>query len=219
MLIKRVLDIIMSGGLLILIAPVILVVAIFVRLDSKGPVFYSQTRVGRFGKLFKIFKFRTMIEEADSKGPLISLSSDTRVTRLGLFLRKFKIDEIPQLINVLLGDMSMVGPRPEVPKYVKFYRALEKELILSVRPGITDLASLCFRDESKMLNCNEDFEAKYVNDIIPEKVKHYILYVEKQSLMFDFKILVLTFVILVLRCDYLTVMKLLDSKYKSNVFK
>ncbi len=155
-------------------------VAISIMLDSKGPVFFRQKRVGKDFKEFRIYKFRTMVDEASLNGQQITVSGDKRVTRVGKFLRRHKIDELPQLINVSKGDMSFVGPRPEVGKYVEMFRT-EYDKLLRVRPGITDPASIQYSDEEKILASATDWEKAYVERVLPEKIKLASQYVDKQS--------------------------------------
>jgi len=171
------------GGLLCL-SPLFVVVAILIKLDSRGPVFFKQDRMGRAFRPFLIYKFRTMVRDAPYKGGPITFGEDPRITVIGRFLRKIKIDELPQLINVLKGEMSIVGPRPEVRRYVELFRE-DYEEILTVRPGITDLASLKYRDEAAILGSCHDPEAMYSKCILPEKVNLAKEYVRSSSLIFD----------------------------------
>jgi len=191
MLIKRVFDIVFSLIGLIILLPLLLIIALLIKLESKGPVFYMQTRVGQHNKDFKIFKYRTMFVGSDKKGLLTLGDKDPRVTKIGFFLRKYKLDELPQLINVLLGSMSFVGPRPEVRKYVDFYS--EEDLkVLRLKPGITDFASIEYRDEAELLKTAEDPEAFYIETILPEKLKLHKKYINSQGLWTDFKIILKT---------------------------
>ncbi|MGM9488976.1 sugar transferase [Ideonella sp. YS5] len=185
---KRVFDLVCAALGLLLLAPLLLVVALWVRLDSPGPVFFRQERVGRFGVPFRIHKFRTMSHEAPH-GPQITVGADARITRAGAFLRRHKLDELPQLIDVLKGDMSLVGPRPEVPRYVAMYPPGLREKVLSVRPGITDPASLQFRDESGLLARAADPEREYVEVVMPAKLKLAAQYVESANLATDLKLI------------------------------
>ena len=181
---KRLFDVLASGIGLIVLSPIILILAIWIKLDSKGPVFYRQVRVGRYNKDFRIFKLRSMRGGAD-KGSLVTIGGhDPRVTRSGYFIRKFKFDELPQLINVLLGDMSLVGPRPEVRHYVDYWTP-EQMHVLDVRPGITDPASIKFRNENELMEKAEDPEKYYIEVIMQEKIRLYLEYVDKQSLFYD----------------------------------
>ena len=173
---KRLFDILVSAVGLICLSPLLLVVAIWIKLDSPGPVFYRQVRVGRYNKDFRIFKFRSMRIGSD-KGSLVTIGGrDPRITRSGYFIRKFKIDELPQLINVLIGDMSLVGPRPEVRHYVNYWTA-EQMHVLDVRPGITDPASIKFRNENELLAQASDPEKYYIDVIMQEKIRLYLDYV------------------------------------------
>lgn len=168
-----------------------LVVAGLIRLDSPGPIFFRQERIGLRGKSFKIFKFRTMRVDADKLGGQLTVGGDPRITRAGRFLRKSKLDELPQLFNVLQGEMSLVGPRPEVPKYVALYTP-EQRRVLEVRPGITDLASIEFRDENDLLESQADPEAFYIREIMPRKLTLNLGYIAQQGLVFDLLIVLRT---------------------------
>ena len=189
---KRLFDIAFALLALLLLGPLLLAVALWVRLDSPGPVFFRQQRVGRSGQLFDIYKFRTMQTGAEAMGPQITVGEDARITRAGAWLRRSKVDELPQFINVLRGDMSVVGPRPEVPRYVAQYPADVRETVLSVRPGITDLASIEFRDESALLARSSDPERTYVEQILPAKLRHAQEYVRTRSLWLDLRIIART---------------------------
>ena len=185
---KRVFDIVASGFGLVVLSPLFLIIAIWIRLDSEGPVFYRQARVGRNNKDFKILKFRSMKEGSDN-GSLVTVGGrDQRITRFGYFLRRFKLDELPQLINVFVGDMSLVGPRPEVRHYVDFW-TLEQMHVLDVRPGITDPASIKFRNENDLLDKADDPEEYYINVIMQEKIRLYLEYVENHSLWYDIRLI------------------------------
>ncbi len=186
---KRLLDLILSAFGLLLLAPFLLAVAFWIKVDSAGPIFFRQERTGRNGRPFRIHKFRTMIVDAEARGLQLTVGQDVRITPSGRFLRKYKLDELPQLIDVLIGDMSLVGPRPEVPKYVAHYPAGVRELVLSVRPGITDFASIEFRDENALLEGASDPEHEYIQKILPIKLDYYLKYVECQSLWLDMKII------------------------------
>lgn len=193
---KRLFDIVASCIWLVVLSPLLLAVAIWIKLDSKGPVFYRQVRVGRYNKDFRIFKFRSMRMGSD-KGSLVTIGGrDPRVTRSGYFIRKYKLDELPQLLNVLLGDMSLVGPRPEVRHYVNYWTA-EQLHVLDVRPGLTDPASIKFRNENDLLGAVEDPEAYYINVIMQEKIKLYLEYVENASFWYDLKLLFKTLKVIV----------------------
>jgi len=189
---KRLFDIAFALLALLLLGPLLLLVALWVRLDSPGPVFFRQQRVGRGGQLFDIVKFRTMRTGAEAMGPQITVGQDTRITHAGAWLRRSKVDELPQFINVLRGDMSVVGPRPEVPRYVAQYPADVRQAVLSVRPGITDLASIEFRDESALLARSSDPERTYVEQILPAKLRHAQEYVRTRSLWLDLRIIART---------------------------
>ena len=186
---KRVFDICAALCALLALSPVFMGVAVWIKLDSRGPVLFRQQRVGRAGRLFQILKFRTMRTKADTGGLQITVGEDARITRAGVFLRKYKIDELPQFLNVLRGEMSVVGPRPEVPRYVAFYPPDVKRIVLSVRPGITDPASLAFRDESSLLAQASDPESHYVNVVLPTKLEHSIRYVQTRSFWSDIRII------------------------------
>jgi len=193
---KRLFDIVASGLGLIVLSPLFLVLAIWIKMDSKGPVFYRQVRVGYKNKDFRIFKFRSMRVGAD-KGSLVTIGGhDPRVTRSGYFIRKFKFDELPQLINVFLGDMSLVGPRPEVRHYVDYWTP-EQMHVLDVRPGITDPASIKFRNENELMEQAEDPEKYYIEVIMQEKIKLYLEYVEKHSFLYDIGLIFKTFWVIV----------------------
>ena len=196
-MIKRLFDIVASGCGLLVLSPVLLIVALWVKLDSKGPVFYRQVRVGRYNKDFRIFKFRSMRVGA-VKGSLVTIGArDPRVTRSGYFIRKFKLDELPQLINVLVGDMSLVGPRPEVRHYVDYWTP-EQMHVLDVRPGITDPASIKFRNENELMEKAEDPEDYYINVIMQDKIRLYMEYVDNASFLYDLKLIFKTFKVIIL---------------------
>ncbi len=185
-----------SGFGLLVLSSLFLILAIWIKLDSKGPVFYRQVRVGRHNKDFRIFKFRSMRVGSD-KGSLVTIGGrDPRVTRSGYFIRKFKLDEFPQLINVFVGDMSLVGPRPEVRHYVDFWTP-EQMHVLDVRPGITDPASIKFRNENELLEKAADPERYYIDVIMQDKIKLYLEYVENASFWYDIKLIFKTFWVIV----------------------
>lgn len=188
-MLKRFFDLSTSAIAIALIWPILLLISIWIKLDSSGPVFFRQERVGRHGRTFRIFKFRTMTVDAEKKGLQLTVGGDNRVTRAGKFLRKTKLDELPQLFDVLIGNMSIVGPRPEVPKYIAQYPASIRKQVLSVRPGITDRASIEFRNENEILSNSADPEKSYINEILPIKQKYYIEYVNKNSFLGDLKII------------------------------
>lgn len=189
-MLKRIFDIISSLFGLILLSPFMLIIAILIKLDSKGPIFFKQVRVTKNGREFKIFKYRTMRVGSD-KFSQITVGKDSRITKVGDFLRKYKLDEIPQLINVLIGDMSLVGPRPEVPKYVALYTEEQRE-ILKVRAGITDYASIEFSNENDILANETDPEKAYIEKIMPRKIELNKKYLSEISVMTDIKIILLT---------------------------
>ena len=179
-----------------LLGPLFLVLAIWIKMDSKGPVFYRQVRVGKNNKNFRILKFRSMHVGAD-KGSLVTIGGrDSRITRSGYYIRKYKFDEIPQLINVLIGDMSLVGPRPEVRYYVNYWTS-EQMHVLDVRPGITDPASIKFRNENELMEKAEAPEDYYINVIMQEKIKLYLEYVENASFWYDIKLIFMTFKVII----------------------
>lgn len=196
---KRLFDLLLSSIGLLLLAPLLLLIAALIKLDSPGPVLFRQERVGRFGQPFRIHKFRTMRHEPAGQGLQITVGADRRITRVGGFLRASKLDELPQLFDVWLGDMSLVGPRPEVPRYVAHYPAELREKVLSVRPGITDIASIEYRDESAVLARAADPEHAYVNEVLPHKLALAARYVERSSLWLDMWLIWRTVVAIVRR--------------------
>lgn len=190
----RFLDFMLSLIGLIILSPIMGIVAILVKVDSPGPVFYRARRIGRDGKTFRLFKFRSMVLEADRQGPGITVAGDQRVTRLGKLLRKYKVDELPQLINVLRGDMSLVGPRPEDPQYVALYTA-EQSKILKVKPGITGVAALTYRHEEEILQ-GPDWEATYIQRVMPDKLALELAYQRRRTFWSDLGIIFKTFQII-----------------------
>ena len=188
---KRLFDIMLSFLGLLLLSPVFLVIAMLIKLESKGPVFYRGKRVGRFGKPFKIYKFRTMVADAEKLGGPSTAADDPRLTRTAGFLKKYQLDELPQLINVLKGEMSLVGPRPEVQMYVSMF-SKEEEVILSVPPGMTDYASLWNFHEGELLRGSKDPEKTYMEKVRPEKIRLQLEYVREHSFWVDFKIVLMT---------------------------
>lgn len=182
---KRLFDWLASTLGLLLLAPLFLVLTLWIKLDSRGPVFFRQERVGQYGNTFRIHKFRTMVVDAEKRGLQITVGADARVTRIGHRLRKYKLDELPQLIDVWLGRMSLVGPRPEVPRYVACYPADVRERVLSVRPGITDKASIEFKDENEILGRAADPHRAYIEEVLPIKLRYCLDYVENRSLLGD----------------------------------
>jgi lipopolysaccharide/colanic/teichoic acid biosynthesis glycosyltransferase len=195
---KRAFDVTASALALILLSPLLVMIALWIKLGSPGPVFYRGLRVGRYGRDFRIFKFRTMVADAEKLGGSSTADDDPRITRAGRFLRKHKLDELPQLINVLRGEMSLVGPRPEVRRYVDIYSD-EERIILSVRPGITDWASLWNSDEGAVLAGSSDPEQEYLEKIRPEKIRLQLEYVRRRSFCTDVAILWTTILAVVLR--------------------
>lgn len=191
LIIKRVFDLVFSFFGIILLLPMFFIISIIIKTSSKGPVIYKQERIGKNEKKFVIYKFRTMIVGADKTNQLITVGNDRRITKFGLILRKFKLDELPQLFNVLFGTMSFVGPRPEVSKYVEIYNESQK-IILQLKPGITDYASIEYRDENNLLSKSEDPEETYIKEIMPKKIELNLLYAYKVSLFEDIKIIFLT---------------------------
>lgn len=185
---KRLFDIAASLCGLVLLAPLFALAALWIRLDSPGPVFFRQQRVGRHGKLFSIYKFRTMRPQAPAHIQL-TVGHDPRITRAGAFLRRYKLDELPQLINVVNGTMSLVGPRPEVPRYVACYPPEVRDIVLSVAPGITDWASILYREESDILGRAADPERAYLETILPAKLEYYVRYVRERGFWTDLRII------------------------------
>jgi lipopolysaccharide/colanic/teichoic acid biosynthesis glycosyltransferase len=195
---KRAFDISSSLIGLVCLSPIIFLSAGLIRLSSSGPVFYRGLRVGRYGKTFRIFKFRTMVADAESRGASSTSDDDPRITRIGKFLRKYKVDELPQLINVLRGEMSIVGPRPEVKKFTDLF-SVEESTILTVRPGITDWASLWNPDEGALLHGSLDPDRDYLEKIRPEKVRLQLKYVRERSFWTDLRIIFQTLQVVVKR--------------------
>lgn len=191
-MLKRAFDVAFSAGTLLVLSPLLLAVAVWIKLDSPGPVFFRQVRVGRGGREFSILKFRTMRTDAERHGQL-TVGADTRITRSGAWLRKYKVDEFPQFFNVLVGDMSIVGPRPEVPRYVALYKPATRDTVLSVRPGITDLASIEYRDENALLGTSTDPERTYIEQVMPAKLHLCERYVRERSFRGDLAIICRTF--------------------------
>jgi lipopolysaccharide/colanic/teichoic acid biosynthesis glycosyltransferase len=181
---KRTFDIFMAATGLVLFSPLLLLAALWIKADSHGPIFFRQERIGKGFRPFLIYKFRTMIESAPSKGSPITYGNDARITRAGRILRKTKLDELPQLVNVLKGEMTFVGPRPEVPQFVEMFRQ-DYEEILKVRPGITDLASLKYRNEAEILGRSADPRQEYISRVLPDKINLGKEYVRSSSLVFD----------------------------------
>lgn len=192
---KRTIDIILSFVGLIILSPIFLILAILIKLDSKGPVFFRQERITRYGKTFKIFKFRTMVQDADKKGALVTTKNDKRITRVGKLIRKCRLDETPQLINILVGDMSLVGTRPEVKKYVDAYTD-EMKATLLMRAGVTSEASICFKDEDEIINNgikkHISIDETYVKKILPKKMIMNLEYIKSFNFFSDIKIMAKT---------------------------
>ena len=187
----RFFDILLSSIGLILLSPLLLLVYVLVRTESKGPGFYSQKRIGKDGVPFRLYKFRSMRRGSD-KGHLITVGGrDSRITKVGYYIRKYKIDELPQLWNVLIGDMSLVGPRPEVERYVRLYTP-EQRIVLSVKPGITDYASIAFSNENELLGQAKDPEEMYINEIMPKKIEYNLNFINNRTLVEYFKIIFMT---------------------------
>ncbi len=189
---KRIFDLVLTIPGIIILIPVIIVLAVWIRLDSPGPVLFRQFRVGKNGRDFLIYKFRTMYDGAEASGKLFTLERDERITGCGKILRKFKLDELPQLFNVLKGDMSLVGPRPMLPGYLAKYPAKFRKVILSVPPGITDYASVFYINENKMLNSMPDPEKVYLKEVLQTKLSYALYYISKRSLVMDLRIILIT---------------------------
>jgi lipopolysaccharide/colanic/teichoic acid biosynthesis glycosyltransferase len=194
---KRCFDIFGSftGG--VFLSPFLLFIAVWIKMDNKGPIFFIQKRVGLHGKTIGVYKFRTMVVDAESKGLKITIGKDPRITKSGQFLRKYKLDELAQLFNVLNGSMSLVGPRPEVQEYIDLYPDEIRRKVLSVKPGITDFASIEFKDENQMLDNSSDPNKTYIEDILPIKQQYYLKYVEEQNIFLDIKLIFKTIIVLI----------------------
>ena len=190
---KRAMDIVLSACALAILWPLLLLIALAIWIDDPGPVFYRQVRVGRNGKTFRIFKFRSMVMDADKKGLAITVGRDSRITRVGAVLRKTKLDELAQLLNVILGQMSFVGPRPEVHKYVELYTPYQRQVLL-VRPGITDYASIAYRNENDLLAGAPNPEAMYIEQIMPDKIELNMKYLREISPLADIRLILKTIV-------------------------
>lgn len=193
---KRIFDVLFSLIGIIVLLPVYIIISLLVMTDSKGGILYKQERTGKGDKIFKVFKFRTMRPDSFSKGALTVGSRDPRITNVGYYLRKYKLDELPQLFNVFFGDMSFVGPRPEVKKYTDLYNEAQKK-VLTVRPGITDYASIKFRNENDLLSVSDNPEQLYIDEIMPEKLDLNLKYINDNSLFKDIKIIFDTFYVIV----------------------
>ncbi|MFT3817653.1 MAG: sugar transferase [Rubrivivax sp.] len=196
---KRSFDLAASALALLLLAPLLALIACLIKLDSPGPVFFRQERVGRGGRPFRIHKFRTMVADAPHRGPALTVGADPRITKSGAWLRRTRLDELPQLIDVLQGHMSLVGPRPEVPRYVQHYPPALRERALAVRPGITDPSSLAHLDESELLAAAADPEREYIETILPRKLQAAADYAERASLWTDLQVIARTLRLLVQR--------------------
>lgn len=197
-LFKRIFDFLVSLFGIIIVSPILLIIAISIKINSKGPILFKQIRVGKDGKKFKILKFRTMTNNTEKKGLQLTVGRDNRITSTGHFLRKYKLDELPQLFNVLKGEMSLVGPRPEVPKYVEMYSE-EQSKVLKVKPGITDLASIEYRDENTLIAKSKNPEETYINEIMPKKIELNIEYISRFSIFFDMKLIFDTILSIVIK--------------------
>jgi len=191
-MLKRFFDIIFSFAGVIILSPVFLIIVILIKSDSAGKVIYRQFRIGKNGKDFNLLKFRTMKVDSDKSGLLTIGGHDSRITKAGYLLRKYKLDELPQLVNVFTGDMSFVGPRPEVSKYVKLYTEQQKK-VLEVKPGITDIASIKYRNENELLENSKDPERFYIEEIMPDKIKMNLDYINERSFFKDIKLIFMTF--------------------------
>jgi lipopolysaccharide/colanic/teichoic acid biosynthesis glycosyltransferase len=196
---KRAFDLLAAGLGLLLLSPLMLAIALAIKLDSRGPVFFRQQRVGRHGVPFCIHKFRTMVADAAQRGPALTVGADPRITRVGRWLRRTRLDELPQLIDVLAGHMSLVGPRPELPRYVEHYPAALRERALSVRPGLTDPSSLLYLDEAELLARAADPEREYIEVILPRKLQCAADYAAQASLRSDLGVLLRTLRVLIVR--------------------
>ncbi|WP_299877323.1 sugar transferase [uncultured Cocleimonas sp.] len=192
MLSKRLFDLFFVIPGLLVLAPFLLIIALVIKLKDGGNVLFKQVRVGKNGKYFDVLKFRTMVLDAEKLGNKVTTGDDPRITPIGRVLRKYKLDELPQLINVLKGEMSLVGPRPEVPEYVEFYPEETRSIVLSVPPGMTDKASIEFVNENDLLSGSEDPVSDYKNKVLPIKLKYYVEYVKERSLWMDFKLIIKT---------------------------
>lgn len=188
---KRAFDLVTALAGVLLLSPLLLLIALWVKWDSPGPVLYRQQRVGRGGALFSIYKFRTMHQRPDG-GPELTVGADPRITRAGTLLRRYKLDELPQLFNVINGSMSLVGPRPEVPRYVAHYPEPVRQIVLSVAPGITDWASIMYKDENAVLARAGDPERAYIDTVLPAKLQYYVRYVRERTFWTDVRIIVRT---------------------------
>ncbi len=189
--VKRVFDLLLSFLVFLVCVPVLLLLALFIKLDSPGPVIFSQERITQYGKAFRIYKFRTMVQNAEQLGTQVTVDHDPRITRMGRLLRKCRLDELPQLFNIIKGDMSFVGTRPEVKRYVEQYSE-EMYATLLLPAGVTSLASIRYKDEEALLSGAEDADAVYVNEILPEKMAYNLAYIQKFNFWYDMKLMVMT---------------------------
>lgn len=196
LILKRIFDILVGLILLVILSPLLMIVSIIIKLDSQGPVFFKQTRVTQYGKEFQIFKFRSMVNDAELIGPSVTTNNDLRITRIGLFLRKYRLDEIPQLFNIVSGDMSFVGTRPEVPKYVEHYTN-EMMATLLMRAGVTSKASIQYKNEELLIANADNVDETYVNKILPMKMKHNLRSIKKFSIYGDIKLMVETILVVI----------------------
>jgi len=188
---KRTFDLVAAGIGLVLLAPLLLLIAVAIRIDSPGPVFFRQERIGRGGRPFRIHKFRTMYVGAEHNGGQLTVGGDPRITRVGRVLRRYKLDELPQLIDVVQGTMSLVGPRPEVPRYVALYDEAQRKVLL-LTPGITDVASIAYRNENELLSASDDPEREYIERIMPDKIRLNLEYARSATLTSDIKVILRT---------------------------
>jgi len=184
---KRIFDLVLAIPSIVILSPIFLLCAVLIKIETSGPVFFTQERMGRGWKPFRLYKFRTMVKDASRIGPSVTSANDPRITRVGRILRKLKIDEMPQIINVIKGDMSVIGPRPEVRKYVEAFRDDYKD-VLRIKPGMTDYALIAFRNEEEILSKFEDMEEGYLKEVLPKKIELYRKYMEEMSLLTDVKI-------------------------------
>lgn len=191
LIIKRIFDIVVGLILVIVLSPLLIITGLIVKIDSRGPVFFRQTRVTQYEKEFKIFKFRTMVNDAEHIGTAITTNNDPRITRIGKFLRKYRLDETPQLFNIISGDMSFVGTRPEVPKYVEQYTEVMMATLL-LPAGVTSEASICYKDEDMLLGCADDVDEVYINKILPEKMKYNLEAIKSFGLIKELRIMIRT---------------------------
>lgn len=196
---KRLFDLIVTVPAMLVALPFMLIIAVWVKFGDGGPVLYVQQRVGKRGRLFGILKFRTMVVNSDSAGPAVTAKNDSRITPVGRILRKSKLDELPQLFNVIMGDMSLVGPRPEVLEYIDCYPQAAKEKVLSVRPGITDRAAIEFRNEETLLANSSNPERTYVEEVLPVKIDYYLQYVSNRTFLGDIRILLKTIMVVLFK--------------------